>query len=400
MAQPTGLGDAAAMKAKAEASLQKNQNNALVKATMNTKREIAELLSKNKAQIQAALPKHVTIDRLIRVALTAISRNPKLLECTQTSLLGAIIQSAQLGLEPDGALGHAYLIPFKNNNAKTSEVLFMIGYRGFIDLARRSGQITTIMSNVVHEGDEFSYEYGLHQDLKHVPSGDKSKKLTHVYGYALMKDGSFQFEVMAIDEVQKIRSMSRAKDSGPWTGHFDEMARKTAIRRLAKYLPLSPEFATALKADEMADLGGVLDISGLTEDGEMILTAPEEQKQLPEDTKKGDKPDKEPVAGAQTPAGAILATDASQQAGEGVKPEPEKKKSPEEMQAIEAEKFAHTLQQKIINAKTLDALARCEESVGGALTDGKIFETHRLELSKIITQRHKQIQEKETKKKS
>ena len=183
------------------------------------------------------------------------------------------MQCAQLGLEPGGALGHAYLIPFDKRQkingrweTVSTEAQLIIGYRGMIDLARRSGQILSISARTVHVNDKFSYSYGLEETLEHSPceTGDRGE-LTHVYAVARLKDGGVQFEVMSRADVEKVRALSKAGSSGPWVDHFDEMAKKTVIRRLFKYLPVSIELQKAVVMDERAE-------AGLSQDNAAVIT--------------------------------------------------------------------------------------------------------------------------------
>ncbi|WP_289006023.1 recombination protein RecT [uncultured Kingella sp.] len=230
------------------------------KAKPLSERTIADLMSdaKIKAQMALALPKHMTADRLARIATTEMRRVPALANCSPESFLGAIMQCAQLGIEPSNSLGHAYLIPFGNGKDKQgrANVQLIIGYRGMIDLARRSGQIVSLSARAVYENDEFSYEYGLHEDLTHKPSEDgNTGSLTHVYAVARLKDGGIQFEVMSRAQVDAIRAQSKAGNSGPWQTHYEEMAKKTVIRRLFKYLPVSIEIQKAVGLDEQAEAG-------------------------------------------------------------------------------------------------------------------------------------------------
>lgn len=223
-------------------------------------KSIAGLLAdpKIKSQMALALPKHMTADRLARIATTEIRKVPALAKCNIESFMGAIMQCAQLGLEPGSALGHAYLLPFGNGKASDglANCQLIIGYRGMIDLARRSGQIVSIAARAVHEHDHFSYEYGLHEDLQHKPCEDgEPGKLTHVYAVARLKDGGVQFEVMSKLEVDKVKAQSKAANNGPWVSHYEEMAKKTVIRRLFKYLPVSIEMQQAVVLDERADAG-------------------------------------------------------------------------------------------------------------------------------------------------
>jgi recombination protein RecT len=231
-----------------------------IQKTNNAAMTIRAMLEKSKGQIAAALPKHISPDRLLRVAMTAIQRTPKLLECDPVSLIGAVIQASQLGLEPDGVLGHAYLIPFYNSKKGRSEVQFIAGYKGLIDLARRSGQVISIAAHVVYQNDSFDYAYGLEEKLNHKPSMGERGKSIAVYAVAKLRDGGHHFEVLSVDDVERIRKSSKAGNFGPWVDNWDEMARKTAIRRLAKFLPLSVEFQKASALDELADAGIQSDI--------------------------------------------------------------------------------------------------------------------------------------------
>ena len=235
------------------------------KSPINTLRD---LLDKMRPQLGMALPKHVDVDRMVRICLTTVQRNPKLLECTRDSLLGCIIQCAQLGLEPDGLLGHAYLIPFNvsrkvaGNWKKFLECTLIVGYKGLLKLARQSGEIASISARVVHAKDIFEYEYGLVEKLVHVPSDEEDPgALTHAYAIFRLKDGSHHFDVMTAREINRIRDNSKGyqfdKDSSPWTTSYDEMAKKTVLRRASKMSPASIEDKTAkaIALDERADAG-------------------------------------------------------------------------------------------------------------------------------------------------
>ncbi len=203
------------------------------------------------AEISTALPGHIKPERLARIALTEFRKTPQLAKCNPHSFLGAVIQCAQLGLEPGSGLGHAYLLPFKQ------EVQFIIGYRGMIDLARRSGQIISLQAHAVFEGDHFDFAYGLDERLEHVPTSNMESRggLIAVYAVAKLKGGGHQVEVMWKSEVDQIRSQSKAGNSGPWQSHYEEMAKKTVIRRLFKYLPVSVEMQKATMLDEQAEAG-------------------------------------------------------------------------------------------------------------------------------------------------
>lgn len=210
-----------------------------------------------KKQMALAMPKHLTADRLMRIAMTEVRKVPALGKCNVQSFMGAIMQCAQLGIEPGAALGHAYLLPFGNGKASDGlpNCQLIIGYRGMIDLARRSGQIISLTARAVYSGDSFSYTYGLDETLDHVPATGERGDFTHVYAVAKLKGGGIQFEVMSKADVLKVKSSSKAGNNGPWVSHFDEMAKKTVIRRLFKYLPVSIEVTQAVILDEKADAG-------------------------------------------------------------------------------------------------------------------------------------------------
>lgn len=221
-------------------------------ATTPRPHPIVALLEAQKTSIQQALPKHMDPDRLLRIAFTELRKTPKLKQCEPASFVGAVIQCAQLGLEPGNALGHAYLIPYGK------ECQFMLGYRGMIDLARRSGQIVSLTARAVYADDEFRYRFGLDDDLHHVPNVEvepEAKALTFVYAVAKLKDGGVQFDVMSRSEVDAVRKRSRAGNSGPWVTDYVAMALKTVTRRLFKWLPVSIEVQRAIGMDEAGDRG-------------------------------------------------------------------------------------------------------------------------------------------------
>lgn len=237
------------------ANLSKPQNGSAALDTIRT------LLEKSRPKFAEVIPKHLSADRLIRVAIAACSRTPQLLQCSTTSLLNAIMQAAQLGLEPGGPLGDAYLVPYKD------DCTLIVGYRGLINLARRSGQIVSIEAHVVYELDKFTCRYGLNPVLEHEPdwSGDPGAMIA-VYAVAKLKDGGTQCEVMTKSQIEKIRLRSAASksDRSPWSHKDDyfEMARKTVVRRLCKYLPLSVELARAIEmeGDEEGDVTNLIDV--------------------------------------------------------------------------------------------------------------------------------------------
>src|SRR5690606_35183329 len=122
-------------------------------------------------------------------------------------------------------------------NTGKVECTFIPGYRGFLDLARRSGQIVSLVARAVHENDFFEYEFGLTENITHKPCMTDRGALIAVYAIAILKDGGHQFEVMSKSEVDEIRKQSKSQNNGPWVTHYEEMAKKTVLRRLFKWLP-------------------------------------------------------------------------------------------------------------------------------------------------------------------
>jgi recombination protein RecT len=215
-------------------------------------------LERMKPQFMAALPSHIKPERLIRIILTTVNKTPELLECTPASLLGGLMQCAQLGLEPDGVLGQAYLIPFRNKGIK--EVQLIPGYKGLIKLAYQSGEVGHITARVVREKDKFNYWYGLDEGIEHTPwRGSDAGPLVAAYAWASIKGiESKQFVVLERWEVDAIRARSKSGDKGPWVTDYEEMAKKSALRRLCKMLPASVEkdnLARAVALDEHAASG-------------------------------------------------------------------------------------------------------------------------------------------------
>lgn len=215
---------------------------------------VAGLLEKMKGEIARCLPKHLTPERMARIAMTELRKTPKLQECDPLSFIAAIMQASQLGLEP-GILGSCYLIPFNNNQTGKVECTFMPGYRGFLDLARRSGQIVSLVARAVYQNDEFSYEFGLKEDLTHKPAMNDRGELVAVYAVAILKDGGHQFDVMSKKDVDLIKNQSKSKNNGPWVTHYEEMAKKTVLRKLFKWLPCSVEMQKAVSLDELQEAG-------------------------------------------------------------------------------------------------------------------------------------------------
>lgn len=196
--------------------------------------------------IGKALPTGLKADRFLRVVFTELSKSERLAQCVPATILGAVMTAAQLGLE-FGPLGHAYLVPYKGR------CTLIVGYKGYIDLARRSGQLRSIVARPVHVKDRFEFELGTDEHLKHLPSldGDSGPVIAY-YGIAKLQNGDPIITVMSPAEVEKyrLRSANTSDQSNPWITDFDAMACKTVIRRMVPWLPLSVEAAQAIESDE------------------------------------------------------------------------------------------------------------------------------------------------------
>lgn len=254
---------------------------------------IEQMLESQKGRLAKLLPDAgLTPDRLIRTAVVTMRQNPDLMACTTGSVVAGIVQCAALGLEIGTGLGHAYLVPFTNKGKK--EATLIIGYKGFCDMAYRSGKVVSVHARAVYDGDLFDWQEGLERFLNHkrVATDRKPETLTHVYAIATMKDveqSQSPFVVLDREDIEKVRKTSRASASrySPWNTHYEMMARKTAVRRLVDKgeVPASAEMTKAAALDEAADANlnqvypdvphSIFDIDDWEEEGE-IIHPPEE----------------------------------------------------------------------------------------------------------------------------
>ncbi len=198
-------------------------------------------------QFALALPQHIPVERFKRIVLTAINQNPDLLNADRKSLMGACMKASQDGLYPDGREGALVIFNTKGGRA----VQWMPMVYGIIKKMRNSGELASIVAHAAYEKDHFEYALGDEERIDHRPILDAERgKMVAVYAIAKLKDGTVQREVMPRAEVEKVRMASRAKEAGPWKDWYEEMARKTVIRRLAKYLPMSTEVEQVLRRDD------------------------------------------------------------------------------------------------------------------------------------------------------
>ena len=283
---------------------------------------IADEIRKMEGAFQLAMPKGAEATQLVRDALTALRMTKNLSKCESQSVLGSLMTCAQLGLRP-GVLGHAWLLPFWKTKLRQDEngrwigghkAQLVIGYQGLIELAHRSGRISSLIARTVHEGDDFDVDYGVADRLVHKPNllGERGAPVAY-YAIAKFTTGGYAFFVMSHKDMEKYRDRhATARDFktkqifGPWVDHFEGMAHKTCVRQLAKYMPKSTELAMALAADEgvRVDLTPTADPAEATEhpdflEGEVVDAGAESSAQI--------DPEKNPeawVESQQPPEGA------------------------------------------------------------------------------------------------
>lgn len=218
--------------------------------TTTGKKSMQTYIKSMEGEIKKALPSVLTPERFTRMVLSALSTNPKLGECTPASFLGSMMSAAQLGVEPNTPLGQAYILPY--NNRGVMEAQFQLGYKGLIDLAYRSGEVEVVQAHIVYENDEFVCEYGLDPKLSHKPAASDRGEPVKVYAVFKTKSGGYGFEVMSMEDVRAHASKySKAYGSSfsPWKSNFEEMAKKTVLKKVLKYAPLKSDFVRAVVQD-------------------------------------------------------------------------------------------------------------------------------------------------------
>lgn len=213
-------------------------------ANANPVAVIRQNLTQMAPELKAALPSHVSVEKFSRVAMTAIQQNPDLVGADRRSLFGAVVRLAQDGLLPDGREAALVIFNTKNRSGgwdKKVQAMPMIA--GVLKKIRQSGDVSKVSAQVVCENDHFVWKLGFDEDVEHSPPPlDKPRgKVIGAYATAVLKDGSRLLEVMSLEEIEKVRAVSRSKDKGPWVQWFEEMARKTVMRRLSKRLPMSAD---------------------------------------------------------------------------------------------------------------------------------------------------------------
>ncbi|MET8430060.1 recombination protein RecT [Nocardia sp. NPDC004860] len=230
-----------------------------IEATQNTpvkKDDLRSNIEKMEQQFAMAMPRGMEAAQLVRDAITCLKQNPKLAQCEQMSVLGSLMTCAQLGLRP-GVLGHAWLLPFWDGKSRGYKAQLVVGYQGLVELAHRSGKVSSLIARTVYSNDVFDVDYGLEDRLVHKPNLKGSRgEIVAFYAIAKFTTGGHAFLVMTYDEMIEYRqenATAKTKEGkvfGPWIDNFEGMAHKTCVRQLAKWMPKSTDLARAIEHDE------------------------------------------------------------------------------------------------------------------------------------------------------
>jgi len=206
---------------------------------------VIDTLEKFKPELARVLPKYVHPDRVVRIATTSLRRNPALFKCSQPSLFECIIQLATLNLEPDTPLQHAHLIPY------SGQCTLQLGFRGMLELVKRTGKVSHVEARAVFKGDDFAYSFGLDPVLNHTPHGNTGGgEIEYAYCVVIFNNGNKKFDVMTREELDRIEKKTRG---GVWKEHRAEMSKKTVIKRCLKTEQMSAELTTAITLDDALD---------------------------------------------------------------------------------------------------------------------------------------------------
>lgn len=222
------------------------------KALQVKKQEMNSLLDKYEGEFQKALPSMIDVNTFTRSVMTMVTNSPKLLDCKPASFMGAVLQASQLGLVPDGLMGHAYIIPYKD------QAQFQIGYKGLVQLARRTGKVRSVIAREVYEGDDFEYDLseGIKKHKRDVEVLTSDDKITHFYARVMYTNGGEDFAVMTkkqIDFHKEKYSKGHSRSDSPWNSAYAAMGKKTVLIQALKFAELSPEVSKAVTLAESAD---------------------------------------------------------------------------------------------------------------------------------------------------
>lgn len=223
----------------------------------NPKGTLRSYMESFEAIIANALPRHMDPGKMVSVVLTAVNTNSGILKCTFSSIMGAVIKASQLGLYPDGMLGHAYIVPFYDKKMRSTQATLIPGYKGLVALAYRSGMVKSVEARAVRKGDYFVFKFGMKKKLDFLPKeGGSRGELTHAYCMLEMNNGGYIFDVMSRAEAEEIRDKHSKQPNGfLWKDNFEAAVIKTCIRRCMKLAPLSPEISQAVTLEELAESG-------------------------------------------------------------------------------------------------------------------------------------------------
>lgn len=243
-----------------------------IQTKQNTNKDIVlNNLKNNWQRISKAIPAGISEERFFQLIVSELNQNTALQECSPSSLLSSIMRCATLGLEPSSAdgLGRAYIVPY---NKKAT---LIIGYKGMLELIRRSGQISSISVNAVYDGDVFEYEYGLEEKLRHIPAPDvfhtESEEPDYVYLIAKFINGGHYFNVLSKAEIRATKeAATKGRRNTPWSEHYLSMAKKTIIRRSFPYLPIGTQAQSALIAE--GTTGGFEDALSKNTDDDLYIS--------------------------------------------------------------------------------------------------------------------------------
>lgn len=241
-----------AVKQTNESSKENKGNKTETPQSLTPKKQVEKLIETFKPQIEKALPNTISPERMARIALSLVNADQRMTEVVfknKTSFLGALMQAAQLGLEPNTNLGHAYIIPYNNKKTGVSYCSIQIGYKGLLELAYRSGQYQKIFSMPVYKEDQFSFEYGTDEHLRHQPADIHKGEPIGYYAMYKLTNGGQHFVYWSRQRmIAHMQEYTRA--SNVWENNFDAMAMKTTIKDLLKYAPKSVEMTNAVASDD------------------------------------------------------------------------------------------------------------------------------------------------------
>lgn len=231
--------------------------------------DMQSFIAQRKDALSQMMPNKSSVERFMRIVVSAVTKDPKLLNCDPVSIYTSMSACAQLGLEP--LMGRVYFVPF----GKTCTM--MIGYQGLVDLVRRSGEVDDITAHVVYENDKFEIQYGCDETVIHTPTvhGPRGKPLG-AYAVGWLKTGAKKVEWMNYEDIEEIRKGSQGKNAGPWKDHWGEMARKTVVRRIVKLLPVCIEAQQAIQIEDDRE-NGLETSAGLKEDPEVLIIQAEQE---------------------------------------------------------------------------------------------------------------------------